>query len=74
MFVSTVFKFKSELTFDKQINIEVKNSFFNLEKIARLKSVLSFNDFGESGSCFYEVLSNVFKTLNSLASEISLNL
>jgi len=36
--------FDSELKFDRQINAVVKNSFFHLRSIAKLKSILTFDD------------------------------
>ncbi len=36
--------FDSELRFDRQINTVVKNSFFQLRRIAKLKTVLSKTD------------------------------
>lgn len=36
--------FDSELKFDQQINAVVKNSFFHLRSISKLKPVLSFEE------------------------------
>ncbi len=36
--------FDSELKFDRQVNAVVKNSFFHLRSISKLKSILSFED------------------------------
>jgi len=43
--------FDSGLKFDQQINAVVKNSFFHLRSISKLKSILSFDDNGEGCSC-----------------------
>ncbi len=36
--------FDPELKFDRQVNAVVKNSFFHLRSISKLKSILSFED------------------------------